>query len=68
MNREPLAIIAAIVVVFQLVPPGLVIFDLVSWEVDQLAFIEGFIIAISAIPATIFARSRVSPVSGTPGE
>ena len=68
MNREPLAIIAAVVVVIQLLPPGLVIFDLVSWTVDQLAFIEGFVIALAAIPATIFARSRVSPVNGSPGE
>ena len=62
MKAEPLAVIASIVVVVQLLAPGVVIFGLVDWTVDQLAFIESFIIALSAIPATLFVRSRVTPV------
>ena len=68
MNREPLAIIAAIVAVVQLLPPGAVIFDLVDWTVDQLAFIEAFVITLAVIPGVIFARTKVSPVNATPGE
>ena len=63
MKAEPLAVIAAVVVVVQLFAPGVVIFNLVDWTVDQLAFIESFIIALSAIPATLFVRSRVTPVN-----
>ncbi len=62
MKAEPLAVIASIVVVVQLLAPGAVIFDLVDWSVVQLAFIESFIIAVSAIPATLFVRSKVTPV------
>ncbi len=62
MKAEPLAVIASIVVVVQLLAPGAVIFDLVDWTVDQLAFIESFVIAVSAIPATLFVRSKVTPV------
>lgn len=62
MKAEPLAIIAASVVVVQLLAPGAVIFSLVEWSVDQLAYIETLIIAVSAIPATLFVRSRVTPV------
>ena len=68
MKREPLAVVAAVVVVVQLLAPGAVIFELVDWTAPQLAFVESFVIALSAIPATIFARSRVSPVNATPGE
>ncbi|KKL65920.1 hypothetical protein LCGC14_2150170 [marine sediment metagenome] len=63
MNREPLATIAAIVVVIQLLAPGAVIFGLVDWSVDQLAFVESFVIAVSAIPATLFVRTKVTPTS-----
>ena len=62
MKAEPLAVIAAVVVVVQLLAPGAVIFGLVDWTVDQLAFVESFVIAVSAIPATLFVRSKVTPV------
>ena len=71
MKREPLATVAAIVVVIQLLAPGAVIFGLVDWSVDQLAFVESFVVAVSAIPATLFVRTQVTPVANPsldPGE
>ena len=71
MKREPLAAVAAVVVVIQLLAPGAVIFGLVDWSVDQLAFVESFVVAVSAIPATLFVRTQVTPVANPsldPGE
>jgi hypothetical protein len=54
-------VIAAVVVVLQLIAPGLVIFDLAEWDVEQLAFIEVFVVALSGLLGAFFARSKVTP-------
>lgn len=61
MTREPAAIIAALVAVIQLVAPGAVLFGLVDWGVEQLAWVETLVIALSAVAGTLFVRSKVSP-------
>ena len=61
MTREPLAIVAAIVAAIQLLPIGRVIFGLVDWSAEQLAFLELAIITLAGIPGAIFARSKVAP-------
>ena len=62
MRVEPVALIATIVSVIQAIPLGLVIFGIVDWSTEQLAFTEAFIILVAAVPGTMFARSRVTPV------
>ena len=66
MTREPAAIVAAVVVVLQLLAPGAVLFGFVDWAVEQLAWVETFVIAVSAVVGTLFVRARVVPVN--PGE
>ena len=63
MQKEPVAIVAAIVAVVQLIAPGLVIFELVSWSVEQLAFIEVFVGALSLAAGAFVARSASTPVA-----
>ena len=63
MTREPVAVIAAVVVVLQLIAPGLVIFELVAWSVEQLAFLEILVVALSGVLGALFARSKVSPAA-----
>ena len=62
MQKEPVAIVAAIVAVVQLIAPGLVIFELVSWSVEQLAFIEVFVAALSLAAGAFVARGASTPV------
>ncbi len=63
MQREPVAIVAAVVAVVQLIAPGLVIFELVSWSVEQLAFIEVFVAALSLAAGAFVARGASTPVA-----
>ncbi len=62
MQKEPVAIVAAVVAVVQLIAPGLVIFELVEWSVEQLAFVEVFVGALSLAVGAFFARSASTPV------
>ena len=62
MQKEPVAIVAAVVAVVQLLAPGLVIFELVTWSVEQLAFIEVFVAAVSLAVGAVVARSVSTPV------
>ncbi len=62
MQKEPVGVIAGIVAVAQLIVPGLVIFGLVAFSVEQLAFVEVFVTTLSLAVSAVVLRSRVSPV------
>jgi hypothetical protein len=62
MQREPVAIVAAVVAVVQLIVPGLVIFGVVDFNVEQLAFVEVFVAAVSLAVGAVVARSASTPV------
>jgi hypothetical protein len=62
MQKEPVAIVAAIVAVAQLIVPGLVIFGVVSFSVEQLAFVEVFVTSVSLAIGAVVARASSTPV------
>jgi len=62
MQNEPVGVIAGIVAVAQLIAPGLVIFGIVDFDVEQLAFVEVFVTTVSLAVGAIVVRAKVSPV------
>lgn len=58
--NSPAVILASLAVVIQLIAPGLVIFDIVEWSVDQLAFVESFVVALSGVATALFVKRTVS--------
>lgn len=62
MKTEPVAIIAAIVGIIELVIPVLLIFEVLNWTDAQLGAVMALIIGIGTIAGGLFARSKVSPV------
>lgn len=62
MSNEPVGVIAAVLAVVQLVAPGLVIFGVVDFSAEQLAFVEVFVTSVSLAVAAVVVRSKVSPV------
>ncbi len=63
MKTEPVGVIAGIVAVAQLIVPGLVIFGVADFSVEQLAFVEVFVTTVSLAIGAIVVRARVSPVA-----
>ncbi len=61
MQKEPVAIVAGFVAVAQLLVPGLVIFGIADFTVEQLAFVEVFVTTVSLAIGAVVARARVSP-------
>jgi hypothetical protein len=49
MQNEPVGVIAGIVAVAQLIVPGLVIFGIADFTVEQLAFVEVFVTTVSPV-------------------
>ncbi len=66
MQNEPVGVIAGIVAVAQLIVPGLVIFGVVAFSVEQLAFVEVFVTTVSLAVGAFVVRARVSPVVSGP--
>lgn len=62
MQNEPVGVIAGIVAVAQLIVPGLVIFGVADFTVEQLAFVEVFVTTVSLAIGAFVVRSKVSPV------
>lgn len=62
MTKEPVAIIAAVVGIIELVIPVALIFDLINWTDAQLGAVMALIIGIGTIVGGLFARSKVTPV------
>ncbi len=62
MQNEPVGVIAGIVAVAQLIVPGLVIFGVADFSVEQLAFVEVFVTTVSLAIGAFVVRSKVSPV------
>ncbi len=62
MKKEPVGVIAGIVAIVQLIVPGLVIFGIADFSVEELAFVSTFIATGSLAVGAFFARARVTPV------
>ena len=63
MTREPLAWTNAIAAIIVAVLPVLAAFEVVDWSVEQFGIVETFVVAVVTIGATLFARSKVTPVA-----
>ena len=68
MQNEPVGVIAGIVAVVQLIVPGLVIFGVANFSVEQLAFVEVFVTTVSLAIGAFAVRARVSPVVPVPSD
>ena len=62
MTKEPIAIINAIGALLIAVLPLLAVLGVTDLSVEQFGGIETFIIAVVATAATLFGRSKVTPV------
>ena len=61
MQAEPVGIVAGVVAVVQLLVPGLVIFGVADFSVEQLAFVEVFVTTVSLAVGAFVIRAKVSP-------
>ncbi len=61
MQKEPVGVIAGFVAVAQLIVPGLVIFGVATFTIEQLAFVEVVVTTLSLAIGAVFTRSKVSP-------
>jgi hypothetical protein len=64
MSKEPVVYVNAISAVIVAVLPVLLAFGILNWTAEQFGVVETFVIAATAIAASVFTRSRVSPVKG----
>jgi hypothetical protein len=62
MTKEPIVIINAVGALLIAVLPLLAVLGLTNLSVEQFGGIEAFVVAVVAIAATLFSRSKVSPV------
>lgn len=62
MQNEPVGVIAGVLAVVQLIVPGLVIFGIADFSVEQLAFVEVFVTTVSLAVGAFVIRGKVSPV------
>jgi uncharacterized membrane protein YkgB len=62
-QREPLAIITAIITVIEMLLPMLVVLNVVSLSADQIAAIMAFVVALGGLAGVFFVRPRVTPVA-----
>ena len=62
MSKEPVAYINALSVIIVGVLPVLAIFGVLDWSLEQFGALEGFIILVTGVLSTLFARSKVTPV------
>lgn len=61
MQKEPVAIIAAITALIEASIAAAVGFGL-TWDAEQVALVMGVVIAVGAVIQTVVTRSRVRPV------
>ena len=64
MTKEPVAIVAAIVGLVELVIPVLLAFGVFDWTLEQTGLVMALVIGAGTIIGALFARSKVSPVEG----
>ncbi len=62
MKAEPVAIIAAVTGLVELVIPVLLIFSLINWTDAQVGTVMALVIGAGTIVGGLFARSKVTPV------
>ena len=63
MSREPVTIAGATVALLTSITKALVLLDIVSWNVEQLAAIDLIITNGAILGGVIFARGLVTPVN-----
>jgi hypothetical protein len=61
MKTEPVAIIAAITGLVELVIPVLLIFSLIDWTDVQVGAVMALVIGAGTIIGGLFTRAKVSP-------
>ena len=62
MTKEPVAIVAAIAGLVELIIPVLLIFNLIEWTDTQVGAVMALVIGAATIIGGLFARSKVTPV------
>ena len=63
LQREPLAIITAIITVIEMALPMLVVLNVIYLNADQMAAIMAFVVAVGGLAGVFFVRPRVTPVA-----
>jgi hypothetical protein len=61
VKGEPVAIVGSLVTAYHAGVAAALEFGLVHWTVKEVTSAEAFVVAVLAIPVTIFVRNRVSP-------
>ena len=62
MTKEPVAIIAAVVGIIELVIPVLTAFGWIAWTAEQVGLVMALVIGVGTIVGALFTRSKVSPI------
>jgi len=62
-QREPLAIITAIITVIEMLLPMLVVLNVVVLSAEQIAAIMAFVVALGGLAGVFFVRPRVTPIA-----
>jgi hypothetical protein len=63
MSKEPVVYVNAISAIIVAILPVLAIFGVLDWTVEQFGAVEAAVITVTAIVASVFTRSRVSPTA-----
>ena len=63
MTKEPVAIINAIGILAVAFLPLLAVFGVLDWSIEQFGAVETFIVLVVGTITTLFARSKVSPIT-----
>ena len=62
VKGEPVAVVASVTAAYHAGVAAAVTFHLVHWTANEVTSAEAFVVALLAVPVTIFVRNRVSPV------
>ncbi|MCL1599476.1 MAG: hypothetical protein M3094_09845 [Actinomycetia bacterium] len=65
MTREPVAYIAAIVGIVELIIPVLLAFGILAWTTEQTGIVMALVIGVGTILGALFTRAKVSPVEAS---
>lgn len=62
MTKEPVAYIAGIVALIELIIPVALVFGWINWSTEQVGMVMALVIGVGTIAGGWIARSKVSPV------
>jgi len=63
VKNEPVAVVGSLVTAYHTVVAALLVFNAVHWSAAQVTQAEAAVVALLAIPVTLFVRNSVTPVA-----